>query len=67
MPSQKPRLVNLDIDLIRAFEKRALDQAYQVPLLWWHRIVPTHRVVMGWRMSPSHNLGQDLADVWLNA
>jgi peptide/nickel transport system substrate-binding protein len=54
-------------DLIRQFERRALEQAYQVPLLWWHRIVPTHRVVMGWRMSPSHNLGQDLADVWLNA
>ncbi|MBC8793452.1 MAG: ABC transporter substrate-binding protein [Tagaea sp. CACIAM 22H2] len=53
-------------DLIRQFEKRALDQAYQVPLLWWHRIVPTHRTVMGWQMSPSHNLGQDLADVWLN-
>ncbi|MBN9496122.1 MAG: twin-arginine translocation signal domain-containing protein [Alphaproteobacteria bacterium] len=53
-------------DLIRQFEKRAFDQAYQVPLLWWHRIVPTHKVVMGWQMSPSHNLGQDLADVWLN-
>ncbi|MCM0020011.1 MAG: ABC transporter substrate-binding protein [Tagaea sp.] len=54
-------------DLIRQFERRALEQAYQVPLLWWHRLVPTHRTVMGWRMSPSHNLGQDLADVWLNA
>jgi peptide/nickel transport system substrate-binding protein len=53
--------------LIRAFEKRAFEQAYQQPLLWWHRIVPTHKVVMGWKMSPSHNLGQDLADVWLNA
>ncbi|MCA0423179.1 MAG: ABC transporter substrate-binding protein [Proteobacteria bacterium] len=53
-------------DLIRQFEKRAFDQAYQVPMLWWHRIVPTHKVVMGWQMSPSHNLGQDLADVWLN-
>jgi hypothetical protein len=21
------------------------------PLLWWHRIVPTHKVVMGWKMS----------------
>jgi peptide/nickel transport system substrate-binding protein len=54
-------------DLIRQFERRVFDQAYQTPLLWWHRIVPTHRTVMGWRMSPSHNLGQDLADVWLNA
>jgi peptide/nickel transport system substrate-binding protein len=52
--------------LIRAFEKRLFEQAYQQQLLWWHRIVPTHKVVMGWRMSPSHNLGADLAEVWLN-
>lgn len=52
--------------LIRAFEKRLFEQAYQQPLLWWHRIVPTHKVVMGWKMSPSHNLGADLAEVWLN-
>jgi peptide/nickel transport system substrate-binding protein len=51
--------------LIRAFEKRLFEQAYQQPLLWWHRIVPTHKTVMGWKMSPSHNLGADLADVWL--
>jgi peptide/nickel transport system substrate-binding protein len=52
--------------LIRTLEKRAFEQGYQQPLLWWHRIVPTHKVVMGWKMSPSHNLGADLADVWLN-
>ena len=52
--------------MIKAFEKRLFEQAYQQPLLWWHRIVPTHKTVMGWKMSPSHNLGQDLADVWLN-
>ena len=52
--------------MIRAFEKRLFEQAYQQPLLWWHRIVPTHKVVMGWKMSPSHNLGQDLAELWLN-
>ena len=51
--------------MIRAFEKRLFEQAYQQPLLWWHRIVPTHKMVMGWKMSPSHNLGADLADVWL--
>jgi len=28
--------------------------------------VPSHKVVMGWKMSPSHNLGADLAEVWLN-
>jgi peptide/nickel transport system substrate-binding protein len=52
--------------LIRAFEKRLFEQGYQQPILWWHRIVPTHKTLMGWKMSPSHNLGQDLADVWLN-
>ena len=51
--------------LIQAFEKRAFEQGYQQPLLWWHRIVPTHKAVMGWKMSPSHNLGADLAEVWL--
>ena len=54
------------IGFIRAFEKRLFEQSYQVPLLWWHRIVPTHKVVMGWEMSPSHNLGQSLVNVWLN-
>jgi peptide/nickel transport system substrate-binding protein len=53
--------------LIRAFEKRLFEQAYQQPLLWWHRIVPTHKTLMGWQMSPSHNLGAQLEGVWLNA
>jgi peptide/nickel transport system substrate-binding protein len=53
--------------LIQAFEKRLFEQAYQQPLLWWYRMVPTNKVVMGWRMSPSHNLGQDLVEVWLNS
>jgi peptide/nickel transport system substrate-binding protein len=54
------------IGFIRQFEARLLTQAYQVPLLWWHRIVATNKAVMGWQMSPSHNLGQDLVNVWLN-
>ena len=29
--------------MIQAFEKRLFEQAYQQPLLWWHRIVPTHK------------------------
>jgi peptide/nickel transport system substrate-binding protein len=52
--------------LIRQFEKRLFEQAYQQPLLWWHRIVPTHKTLMGWQMSPSHNLGAQLEGVWLN-
>ena len=52
--------------LIRAFGKRLYEQAYQQQLLWWHRIVPTHKTLMGWKMSPSHNLGAQLEDVWIN-
>lgn len=52
--------------ILRQFEARALTQAYQVPLLWWHRIIATNQVLNGWTMSPSHTLGQDLAGVWLN-
>ena len=54
------------IAFIRQFEKRSLEAAYQVPLLWWHRIVATNKSLMGWEMSPSHNLGADLARVWIN-
>ena len=52
--------------MVEAFEKRLFEQAYQQTLLWWYRIVPTHKTVMGWRMSPSHTLGMDFTDVWLN-
>ncbi|MBM3569197.1 MAG: ABC transporter substrate-binding protein [Alphaproteobacteria bacterium] len=52
--------------LIRSFEQRLFEQSYQAPILWWHRIVASHKTVMGWEMSPSHNLGADLSRVWLN-
>jgi len=52
--------------LIRQFEKRALDdQAHQIITLWWHRIVPHHARLKGWKISPSHYLNQDLVNVWL--
>ena len=54
------------IAVIRQAEKRILEQSYQIPLLWWHRIVLTNKTLMGWEMSPSHNLGADLARVWIN-
>ncbi len=51
--------------LVRQFEARTMEQAYCVPILWWHRIVVLNDRVKGWTMSPSHMLYQDLADVWL--
>ena len=53
-------------NIVREFERRALDEAYTVPLLWWNRIVVTSSAVKGWSITPSHFIGQDLADVWLD-
>ncbi len=51
--------------LIRELETRALDQAYAVPFLYWHRIVVMNQKVRNWSMSPFHMIYQDLGDVWL--
>jgi len=53
--------------LMRNFEKHVLDeQAHEIFLLWYYRIVPYHSYVKGWKISPSHYLNQDLATVWLD-
>jgi peptide/nickel transport system substrate-binding protein len=52
--------------LMRRFEKWVLDeQAHMFITLWWYRIVPHRASVRGWKISPSHFLNQDLANVWL--
>jgi peptide/nickel transport system substrate-binding protein len=51
--------------LLRDFERRALEEAYTIPTIWWHRIIITHRNLKGWNITPSHYVGQDLTDVWL--
>jgi peptide/nickel transport system substrate-binding protein len=52
--------------IVRAFERHALKEAYTVPLLWWDRIVATSSKLKGWNITPSHFLGQDLTDVWID-
>jgi peptide/nickel transport system substrate-binding protein len=53
--------------LMREFEKRVLDdQAHEIFLLWWYRMVPYRSYVKGWKISPSHYLNQDLTTVWLD-
>jgi peptide/nickel transport system substrate-binding protein len=52
--------------ILREFEKRALDQAYTIPTIWWHRIIVYHKQMRGWHITPSHYVGQDLAEVWLD-
>ena len=52
--------------IVRDFERHALTEAYTVPLLWWNRIVATSAILRGWAITPSHFIGQDLTDVWLD-
>jgi peptide/nickel transport system substrate-binding protein len=52
--------------IVRDFEHHALSEAYTVPLLWWNRIVATSAKLKGWSITPSHFIGQDLTEVWLD-
>src|SRR5690242_7514108 len=53
--------------LMRQFEKYVIDdQAHQIWIVWWNRIIPYRSYVKGWKISPSHYLNQDLATVWLD-
>jgi len=53
--------------LMRAFEKSVLDTAaHEIVMPYQHRIVPLRSYVKGWKISPSHYLNQDLANVWLD-
>ena len=52
--------------IVRELDAYVQTTAYSVPFLWTQRIVVMPKVVQGWPMTPSHYLGQDLTDVWLN-
>jgi peptide/nickel transport system substrate-binding protein len=52
--------------LLRQVEMRMLTEAYNVPLLWWQRIIVNNKKIQGWYMTPSHYLWQDLSTVWLD-
>jgi len=54
------------LKIVRDFEQHAMSEAYTVPLLWWNRIVATSAKLRGWSITPSHFIGQDLTDVWLD-
>jgi peptide/nickel transport system substrate-binding protein len=54
-------------ELMRHLEKYLLDdQAHEIFVLWWYRIVPYRSYVKGWKISPTHFINQDLARVWLD-
>jgi len=53
--------------LVRAFEKRLLDEeVHVVYTLQWHRIIAHSAKVRGWTITPSHYLNNQLDTVWLS-
>ena len=53
--------------LMFQFAKHVMDtEAHKLMVAWWYRIVPYRAYVKGWKISPSHYLNQDLANVWLD-
>jgi peptide/nickel transport system substrate-binding protein len=52
--------------LMRQFDTHINQEAHQLMVTWWHRIVPMRSYVKGWMISPSHYLNQDLANIWLD-
>src|SRR5437016_4306649 len=52
--------------MVRDFERLALTEAYSETLVGWYRVVATSSKLKGWNITPSHFLGQDLTDVWLD-
>jgi len=53
--------------LMRQYEKMVLsDKATQAITLWWYKINPYRSYVKGWHIAPSHYLGQQLDQIWLD-
>jgi peptide/nickel transport system substrate-binding protein len=52
--------------LVNELDRYIIQQSYNVPIIWYHRIIVHHKRIKGWYMTPSHLLGQDLVDVWLD-
>ena len=47
-------------------QRAIINGSYSVPVLWYNRIVAHTSEVKGWKITPSHFVGQNLADVWLD-
>ena len=53
--------------LMREYENQIISVgAHQLPTLWFYRILPIRSYVKGWKISSSHYLNQDLANIWLD-
>ncbi len=54
-------------EIMRKLEKAVLDEkATQFITLWWYKINPHRDYVKGWKIAPSHYLGQQLDHIWID-
>lgn len=51
---------------VNRFEEYAISRANNIMLFWWQRIVVHNKRVKGWKLTPSHYLGNELTEVWLD-
>jgi len=52
---------------MREYEKHVLDtHVHAIMTPWWYRIIPYRSYVKGWKISPSHYINMDFAQVWLD-
>jgi peptide/nickel transport system substrate-binding protein len=52
--------------IVQEIDKYAITTAYNVPYLWYHRIIANNKKIKGWHFSPSQYILQDLSEVWLD-
>jgi peptide/nickel transport system substrate-binding protein len=52
--------------IVQHLDRYAITTAYNVPLLWYQRIIVNHKKIRNWNFSPSQYILQDLSEVWLD-
>ena len=52
--------------IAQEFDKYAITTAYNVPFLWYQRIIVNSKKIKNWDFSPSQYILQDLSEVWLD-
>ncbi|HEX4743395.1 MAG TPA: ABC transporter substrate-binding protein [Candidatus Limnocylindria bacterium] len=52
--------------LVWEIERYAMgEKAWQVPVIWWHRVIPHLATVRGYRIGSNHYTTMDMANIWL--
>ena len=52
--------------LVWEIERYAMgEMAWQVPVIWWNRVIPHLAIVRGYRIGSNHYTSMDMANIWL--